>query len=156
LQAAHCRTLTRWLDVLGLHGPDFDQNYVEIEARKLNELADRLSTLTNEARSLFSFVLAKGSENLFGSTFHFPLSELIRRTQKSRSRILDIFDELERLDFGYVDPEPGDGPPEVVVYAPTGDQRYRSDQVSSLRDFCEQSDRDIDDLIIRLRFDLLD
>lgn len=156
LQPGRCRTLTRWLDVLGLHGPDFDNAYIEDEARKLNELADQLSSLTNEARALFSFVVARGAEDQWHNSYHFPLSELARRTKQTRSRILDILNELERLDFGHIDPEPGDGPPEVVVYAPTGDQRFHSEHLTSLRAFCEQGVYDLDEFIVNLRFELLD
>jgi hypothetical protein len=156
LHATHCRTLTRWLDVLDLHGDDFDQDYVRTEIRDLNKLADGLSDLTDEARRLVSFVVARGSENTVECAFHFPLDELARRTKTSKSRIVTIFNELERLDFGRVSDSDYGEPPEVIVYAPTSDPRFRSELLGSLRTYCEQSKNELDDLIVSLRFDLLD
>jgi hypothetical protein len=158
LHPMHCRTLERWRDVLGLQGDDFDQTYFETEARRINALADKLSSLTDEARRLFCFVVAKGSVDRFGGTFHFPLSELSRRTKTGKSKIADIFDELQRLDFGSIHwPEHGDSePPEVVVYGPTEDQRFHSEILVPLRHFCEQTRQEIETFIVHLRFDLLD
>ena len=156
LHPTRCKTLNRWLDVLGLHGSDFDQDYIEAEARELNELADRLSSLTDEARHLLSFIVSRGSEDRIKNTFHFQLSELARRTRTSKSRIVDIFDELERLDFGNIYWSEDGEPPEAVVYARTGSHRSYSPLLNSLKDFCEQSDHDLDELIIHLRFDLFD
>ena len=154
----HCQRLTRWLEVLGLHGEDFGDEYVRTEMKHINAVADRLSSLTDEARRAVAFVVRYGAFSLMGNSYHFPLTEMARRTRTSKTRIVDTFAELERLDFGCVSLDSGfDGePPEVVVFAPGEAPNSHSELLSELRSYCEQADCDLDDLIVRLRFDLLD
>ena len=158
LHAIHCSTLNRWRTVLGLTGQDFDEEYFTDEIAKLNALADQLSSLTEEARLIISFVVERGAEDSHKCTFSFPLDEMARRTKRGRSKIKEICLELERLDFGGIDFDPdfGSTPPEVLVYAPTEDQRYHNPHLGEIRAYCEQTGHRVDDVIVRLRFDLLD
>lgn len=156
--STHCQRLTRWLEVLGLDGEDFDDEYVQTEMERLNALADRLSSLTEQARRAVAFVVRYGAFSLMDNTYHFPLAEMARRTKIGRTRILETFAELERLNFGHVSLDSGfdNEPPEVIVFAPGESPHSHSEYLSMLHAYCEQSDCDLDGFIVHLRFDLLD
>ena len=155
VQPVYCRTLDRWEEVLQWHGNDIDKGeYIRTDIARLNALADQLSCLTEEARRIFSFVVARGDEDSFQSQYSFPLNEMARRTRVSRSAIEVIFQELERHGFGHIswDPDFEPAPPEVVVFAPTGDPKYHSEYLVAIRSYCNQTGLKIDDLFVGLHF----
>jgi len=124
-------------------------------------LADQLSSLTNEARHALAFVVRHGDETPGFSSRNglaFPLKEMARRTRVSSSKIRGLFDELERLGFGYIDMDPGfeAKPPEAVVHVPADDPRFREDTLHRIRSYCEKTATDLDKVIVHLRFNLLD
>lgn len=158
VHATHCETLTRWRELFGLTGEDFDEGYVQLEKERINTLADKLASLTIEARSAISFVVRYGITDFLQDGFTFPLSEMARRTRVSKGKIREIFYELDRLNFGHISlgSEFDGEPPEVNVFVPQENQAGGSELFKDFRSYCEETDHDLDDLIIQLRFDLLD
>lgn len=160
---SHCRTLTRWLDVLHWIPEDVDgherDEALAIDIEQINRIADKLSSLTEEARRAIAFVVNRGDEDSFNSTYSYPLNEMTRRTQVSKSTIEVIFEELNRHGFGYISWNPDafePKPPEVVVFAPSTHPQYHSEYLVGLRAYCRQTEHKVDEIITDLRFDLLD
>jgi hypothetical protein len=158
LNAAHCQTLIRWLEVLGLESEDFGDEYVKAEAARINTVADRLSALTEEARQAMSFVVRYGEYGMIDNSYDFPLSEMARRTRHSKAKIIETFDELERTGFGCISIDSGfDGePPHASVFIRGDGPSSNGELLYEIRSYCEQSGRDINEIIVGLRFDLLD
>jgi len=157
LSPVHCRTLRRWEEVLNWHGENISDAYVQSDIDALNTLADRLSKLTDAARSAFAFVVERGVEDSWHNSFSFSLNEMARRTRTTRQSIIDIFEELKRYEFGHIhsdeyEPEP----PEAIVYAPTEDQRYHSEYLTGIRSYCQQTAIDVGEVLVELKFNLLD
>ncbi|MEU7340385.1 serine/threonine-protein kinase [Streptomyces sp. NPDC007074] len=158
----HCRTLERWGRIQGWWGDDdYDAEYIASTTQQINDMADRLASLTPEARSLLTQVLEHGentSRHLAfpGAETRIDLSELRRRTRLSKAKTDRLFAEIERKGFGYIDGDPdfGEAPPEAVI-RDSAEGQIDDTVLSSLRTFAVKADIPLS-MLIDGRFDLLD
>ncbi|MEU1500535.1 hypothetical protein [Streptomyces sp. NPDC005732] len=158
----HCRTLERWGRIQGWWGDDdYDAEYIASTTQQINDMADRLASLTPEARSLLTQVLGHGENTsrylaFPGAETRIDLSELRRRTRLSKAKTDQLFGEIERKGFGYIDDDPdfGEAPPEAVIRDSTEGQ-IDDTVLSSLRTFAVKADIPLS-MLIEGRFDLLD
>ncbi|WP_406426628.1 protein kinase domain-containing protein [Streptomyces sp. NBC_00147] len=158
----HCRTLERWGRIQGWWGDgDYDAEYIASTTQQINDMADRLASLTPEARALLTQVLERGDTTTRhlgfpGTETRIDLSELRRRAQLSKGKTDQLFGELERKGFGYIDHDPdfGEAPPEAVI-RDSADGQIDDTVLGGLRTFAVEAGIPLD-VLIDGRFDLLD
>ncbi len=128
---------------------------IEVELRNLRILSEQIQQLTRPARQLFRIILNKGVPGRgFGGVVELRtyLNFLRDATGLSQQQLSDRLHQLEQVGVAVVVYDEDDVPPYVETRTTTGD----FPSWSEIRQFCRECERDLEDLIVDLRFDLFD
>jgi len=145
------RALSTWANTL----EEAAEYGIDMELTNLRTLSDQIQQLTRPARQLFRIILNRGEPvRGFGGVVELRayLNFLRDATGLGQQQLSDRLHQLEQVGVAVVVYDDAGVPPYVDTRTATGD----FPSWSEIRQFCRDYERDLEDLIVDLRFDLFD
>jgi hypothetical protein len=132
---------------------DYDQQDFQDISSEIASTEARLRPLTRSARQVLVTVMKRGEYDEMSRSHELAVGELERAMRLESREVMSLCAELEKRKFARLEIDEFSGDEPVVATRGAPDYGF---MISDLAIFCRDAGFDVTDIIMELRFDLLD